>query len=133
MRRRILGLSSTLAFLFVGYAACWLSDPNEIRFVAGKPDALKRTIEALALASVFAIGVLFLVVWPQTLLASWLVRRFHFPNFFPYALFFGVSSAVVCAFAFAVFDLHRLLASSVGTAYLLLSCSILWRLSFRNE
>jgi hypothetical protein len=133
MRHRILGLGSTLAFLFVGYAAGWLSDPNEIDFVAGRPDALKRALEALTIASSFVFGVLFLVVWPQTLLASWMVRRFHFRRFFPFALFFGISSAAVCVLDFTVIDLHRLLAYSVGTAYLLVSCSILWWISYTHE
>jgi hypothetical protein len=87
MRHHILGLGSTLSFLFVGYAAAWLSDPYEIEFIASKPDAVKRAFLALALASMFTLGVLFLVVWPQTLLASWIVRRFHFHSFFPFVLF----------------------------------------------
>ena len=104
MRHRILGFCSTLAFLFVGYAAAWLSDPNEISFVAGKPDAMRRALEALALASIFTFGVLFLVVWPQTLLAGWLVRRFRVARVIPFALFFGISSIAVCILDFTVFE-----------------------------
>jgi hypothetical protein len=133
MRRYILGLGSTLAFLFVGYAVGWLSDPNEIDFVVGKPDALKHAFEALTIASIFVISVLFLIVWPQALLARWILRRFHFRRFFPLALFFGISSAFVCIFDFTFIYLHRFLAYLIGTAYLVVSCSILWSISFRYE
>jgi hypothetical protein len=87
----------------------------------------------LTMASIFNFGVLFLIVWPQTLLASWIVRRFHFHSLFPFVFFLVISSAIVCIIDFAVIDLHRLLVYSVGTAYLLVSCSILWRISFRHE
>jgi hypothetical protein len=133
MHHRILGLGSTLGFLFATYAAGWLCDANEVGFVAGKPDALKHAFEALLMASIFSFGVLFFLVWPQTLLASWMVRRFHFRRFFPFSLFFGISSTVLCVLDFSFFDLHRLLAYLVGTAYLLVCCSILWWISFRHE
>jgi hypothetical protein len=133
MRHRILGLSCTLAFLFVGYAAAWLSDPNEISFVAGKPDAAIRVFEALALASIFALSVLFILVWPQTLLASWMVRRFRFHRLFPYAFFFGISSIAVCVVVFLTCYSEQFSAYLVGTGYLLVSCSILWWISFRHK
>ena len=133
MHHRILGLSSTLAFLFVGYAAAWLSDPFEISFIADKPDALKRVFLAMALALIFTFGVLILVVWPQTLLAGWLVRRFRVARVIPFMLFFCISSIAACILDFTVFDNERLIAYLVGTGYLLVSCSILWWISFRHE
>ena len=133
MHHRILGLSSTLAFLFVGYAAAWLSDPFEISFIAGKPDALKRAFLALALSLIFTFGVLFLLVWPQTLLAGWLVRRFRIHRLFPFLLFFAISSFAVCVLVFSTCSSQQFLAYLVGTGYLLISCSILWLISFRYE
>jgi hypothetical protein len=134
MRHPILGLGCTLAFLFVGYAAGWFSDSNEIEFLAmGDPGAAKRAFEALTLASYFALGVLFFVVWPQALLASWLVRRFRLHRFFPLAFFFGVCSILVGILDFVLVDSHRLTAILAGTAYLFVSCFILWWISFRHK
>jgi hypothetical protein len=133
MRRRILGLCSTLAFLFVGYGIAWFSDPFEIEFIAGKPDALKRAFLAFVLASIFTLGVLFLVVWPQTLLASWMVKRFRFHHLFPFVLFFGISSILVCCVVLLTCCSRQFLAYSIGTTYLLASCCILWRISFSHE
>jgi hypothetical protein len=133
MHHRILGLSSTLAFLFVGYAVAWFSDPFSVSFVVGKPDAVKHAIEALMMASIFTFGVLFLLVWPQTLFVSWTMRRFRFHRTFPFAFFFGVSSIVVGILDFWAGDKNLLIAYLIGTGYLLVSCSILWLISFRHE
>ena len=134
MHHRILGLSSTLAFLFVAYAVAWFSDPSEISFVAGKPDSVKRAFEALALASIFTLSVLFIIVWPQTLLASWIVRRFRAPRFVPFALFLVVSNIIVWAFIFME-GLYGdwFLRYLMFVAYFFVPCLILWRISFRHE
>ena len=133
MHHRILGLGSTLAFLFVGYAAGWLSDPNEISFVADKPNTVELIFRALVVASVFTLSVLFILVWPQTLLASWIVRRFEAHRLVPFGLFFGISSVAVCIVDFTIFDNERLIAYLVCTGYLLVACSILWLISFRRR
>jgi hypothetical protein len=131
MRHPISGICFTLAFLFLGYAGAWFSDPNEIRFLARNPDAAGLALEALTLAFFFSVAVLLFIVWPQTLIASWLVRRFRFHRFFPFPFFFGICSTIVCILDFAVVDNHRLLAYFIGTAYLFASCFILWWISFR--
>jgi len=132
MRNPILGLSCTLVFLFAGYAVCWFSDTNEIDFLAaGNPGTTRRAFEALTLGSYFAFGILFFVVWPQTLLANLLVRRFRYHQFFPLAFFFGVCSILVCILDFTVVGSHRLTTYLVGTGYLFISCFILWWISFR--
>jgi hypothetical protein len=133
MHRPISGFCCTLAFLFAGYAGAWFSDPNEIRFLARNPDAAGLAFEALTLAFFFSVTVLLFVVWPQTLLANWLVRRFRFHRFFPIPFFFGICSIVVCVLDFTAVDHHRLLAYLIGTAYLFASCFILWWISFRQS
>ncbi|HEV2453000.1 MAG TPA: hypothetical protein VGY98_01985 [Verrucomicrobiae bacterium] len=133
MRNRVLGLVCTLTFLFVGYAVAWFSDPNEIAYLASNPDAAQHIFEALEVACVFALCVLFLIVWPQAWVANWLVERFRFRRFFLLAFFFGMSSLVVCVLDFAAVDNHRLIAWLVGTFYLLASCFILWWISFRRK
>jgi hypothetical protein len=133
MHHRILGLSSTLAFLFASYAVAWLSD-NDVSVVFSKPDAMKLNLEALLIASIFTFGVLFLIVWPQTLLASWIVRRFHPPRFFPFALFFVISSIVVGVFIFLdCLCGHWILKWLLLASYLFVPCSILWWISFRHR
>jgi hypothetical protein len=130
MRHRILGLGSTLAFLFIVYAVLWLFDPNEISYVAGKPDSVERIFKALTLALIFTSSVLFILVWPQTLLACWIVKRFQVHHLLPFALFFVLSSIVVCIIVFLACSSERFLPYLAGMSYLFVACSILWRISF---
>ncbi len=90
-------------------------------------------LQVLTLALIFTVSILFVIVWPQTLLAGWLVRRFRVHRLFPFLLFFTISSIAVCILDFTVFDNERLIAYLLGTGYLLVSCSILWLISLRYE
>lgn len=131
MHHRILGFSSTLAFLFVGYAVAWLVDRHGIGSITSRPDSFMFALQVLSLALIFTLSVLFIIVWPQTLLAGWLVKRFRTHRLFPFLLFFGISSIAVCILLFSTCCGERLLAYLAGTGYLLISCSILWWTSFR--
>jgi hypothetical protein len=133
MRNRILGFFSTLAFLFAGYAVAWLVDRHGVGSITSRPDSFVFALQVLALASIFTVSILFVIVWPQTLLAGWLVRRFRVNRVFPFLLFFAISSIAVCILDFTVIDDERLIAYLVGTSYLFVSCSILWLISFRYE
>ena len=133
MQKRIQGFTCTLEVLFVGYVIAGLFDPNGIRSIAGKPDSVVLILEALALALIFTLGVLFVIVWPQTLLASWVVRRFRVPRFLPFALFFALSSIIVGIFMFLNNRDDWLLKYLMLSVYLFVPCSILWGISFRHE
>ena len=133
MRNRILGFFSTLAFLFAGYAVAWLVDRHGVGSITSRPDSFVFALQVFALALIFTVSVLFVIVWPQTLLAGWLVRRFHIHRLFPFLLFFGISSIAVCILVFSTCSSKQFLAYLVGTGYLLVSCSILWWISFRHE
>jgi hypothetical protein len=133
MRHRILGFFSTLAFLFAGCAVAWLIDRHGVGSITSRPDSFVFALQVLALALIFTLSVLFVIVWPQTLIAGWLVRRFRVHRLFPFLLFFSISSLAVCILDFMLFDKDRLTAYLAGTAYLLVSCSILWLISFRYE
>src|SRR5579859_3932135 len=84
MRHRILGFSCTLIVLFIGYVVAWLIDRHGVGSITSRPDSFAFALQVLALASLFTLSVLFVVVWPQTLLAGWVVRRFHVPRFLPF-------------------------------------------------
>lgn len=131
MRHPIAGFCCTVAFLFLGYAGAWFSNPDEIQFLARNPGAAGLAIETLALAAFFALGISIFIVLPQALFANWLVRRFRFHRFFPLPFFFLICSIIVGILDFAVVNNHRLIAYSIGTAYLFASCFILWWISFR--
>lgn len=131
MRNPILGFCSALAFLFVGYAGAWFGNPNEIRFLADNPDPVGHAFESLTLAAVFAAAIMVFIVWPQTSLASWLLRRFRFHRFFPFPFFFVNCSIVVCILDLVAVNSHRLIAYWIGTGYLFVSCLIFWWISFR--
>jgi len=133
MQKRIRGFTCTLAVLFVGYVITGLFDPNGIRSIAGKPNGLVLIFEALALALVFTLGVLFVIVWPQTLLASWVVRHFRVPRFLPFAVFFTLSSIIVGIFIFLNNRDDWLLKYLMLIVYLFVPCSTLWWISFRHE
>src|SRR5437879_5930398 len=133
MHRRILGFSCTLAVLFFGYSIGWLIDRHGLISIASRPDSLLFALQVLALALIFTSSVLFVVVWPQTMLASWVVRRFHVHRFFPFVIFFGMSSIVVCLLIFFTSGSERLLKYLLGTAYLVVPCSVLWGISFRQQ
>ncbi|HEX3627543.1 MAG TPA: hypothetical protein VH280_19220 [Verrucomicrobiae bacterium] len=132
MRNPILGFSSALAFLFVGYAGAWFGNPDEIQFLSRTPDAFGHAFEALILAAFFAAAIMVIIVWPQTSLASWLVRRFRLHRFFPFPFFFVICSIVVCILDFTVIRNHRLIMYLIGTSYLFVSCLIFWWISFRH-
>jgi len=133
MHKLIKGFTCTLAVLFIGYVIAELFDPNGIRSIAGKPDGLMLILEALALALIFTLSVLFVIVLPQTLLASWMVRRFYVPRFLPFALFFILSSIIVGVFIFLNNRDNWFLKYLMLIVYLFVSCSTLWRISFRHE
>jgi hypothetical protein len=133
MQKRIRGFTCTLTVLFVGYVIAGSFDPNGIRSIAGKPDGLVLILEALALALVLALGVLFVIVWPQTLLASWVVRRFRVPRFLPFALFFTLSSIIVSVFIILNNRDDWLLKYLMLIVYLVVPCAALWRISFRHD
>jgi hypothetical protein len=133
MRHPILGFGCALAFLFLGYAAAWFSDPNELEAIARNPGAVGLAFEALVLAFFFAVAVLLFVVWPQALLASWLLRRFRLHRALAFVFFFVVCSVIVCMIDFTVVDRHKWIAYFVGTGYLFIPCSILWWISFRHK
>ena len=132
MQKRIQGFTVTFALLFVGYAVAGLIDPNGIRKIAHKPD-WPLVFEALVLALTFALVVLFVIVWPQTLLASWVVRHFRVSRLLPFALFFALSSMLVGIFIFLNNRDDWLSKYLLLTAYLFVPCSTLWWISFRHE
>ena len=133
MRKPIRGFTCTWAVLFAGYIIAGLCDPYGFLTIPDKPDAISLAIGVFVIAIVFSVGVLFIIVWPQILLVGWIVRRFHAPRFYPFALFFCISSIVVGILDFWAGDKNLLIAYLIGTGYLLVSCSILWLISFRHE
>jgi hypothetical protein len=133
MHRRILGFSCALAVLFVGYAIGWLIDRHGISSITSRPDSFVFALQVLTLALIFKLSVLFIVVWPQTMLANWIVRRFRVRRFFLLAFFFGVSSIAACLLIFLNNHDDWFLKYLLLVAYLLAPCSILWRISFRYE
>jgi len=134
MHKPFRGFTCTLAVLFVSYVIFGFCSPDGFRNIAGKPHASVLIVEASVIALVFPFVVLFVIVWPQTLFANWLVRRFRFHSFLPYALFFAVSSIIVGPFIFLdCLCGHWVLKWLVLATFLFVPCSILWLISFRHE
>jgi len=133
MHRRVLGFGSTLAFLFVGYAIAWVIDRHGVHSILRIPDSVVFTLQAVTLALVFTSIVLFVIIWPQTLIASWAVRRFSVHRFVPYLIFFGMSSIAVSLSLFLGSGAGKLVVYLWGMVYLLIPCSVLWQISFKNR
>ncbi len=130
MRRRLFGLSCTLAVLIAGYVIGWLAE----RVMHGFTDSYTFSffLLALLLAAIFTFAVLFLVVLPQALLVRWFTRRFHLRRATPFLLFFLLSSAVLLALAFLP-NVKPLPLLLLGTPYLVAACSTLWCISFHDH
>jgi hypothetical protein len=134
MRKPIKGFTCTWAVLFAGYIIAGLSDPDGFRTIPGKPDAMSLAIGALVIALAFSIGVLFVIVWPQTLFVSWIVRRFHAPRFFPFALLYVISCVIVGIFiCLDCLCGHWVLKWLILATCLFVPCFTLWLISFRHE
>ncbi len=133
MQRRIRGFACTLGVLLFGYVIAGLFDPNGIPSVAAKPNNSVLLLQALALALIFTVVVLLIIVWPQAVLASWVVRHFRVPRFLPFALFFAVSSVIVGVFIILSNRDDWLLKYVMLMTYLVASCSTLWWVSFSHE
>jgi hypothetical protein len=88
-------------------------------------------IRILPFLFILDLLVLIAIVWPQALLASWLVRRFHAARVVPFALFFALAGAVVGV----CLDRKVNLALNYVMAFALVfvPCSTLWCISFEHE
>ena len=130
MHRRLFGLSCTLAVLFVGYVIAWLAD----RMLNGFDDAYTFVffLEALLLAAMFTLPLLFFFILPQALVVRWATRRFRFHRLAPFALFFLFSQLGAIPLA-VILNANPLAIYVFATVYLVAACSVLWCISFRHD
>jgi len=87
-------------------------------------------VRVLPVLFILDVVVLFVIVWPLTLLASWFVRRLHVARVVPFALFFALAGVIVCV---CVNNGNALMNDLMAFALIFVPCSTLWCISFRHE
>ncbi len=128
MQRPLTGFAWALAVVLVisvigGFCTDGFSDFGDT--------PVEGMVRVLPFDLIFGPVLLFAIVWPQTILASWLVRRFQVARPIPFALFLAVAGVAV-----AICGDHRvnsLLGDLMAVALVFVPCCTLWCISFQHD